>query len=377
MHWERKFLKNLNLTIPIIVLALVICGFVAISTAVNGRAGGYTTYLRTQFVAAVLGVLVVIILQFYDYKLFREYDLILYSATIIVLSSLLLMGSTIGGGTRWLTLGPVSFQPSEIAKILMILFFASWLDRNDDNIKTFRGFLKHFAFVIPPFMLIVLQNDLGTALVLIFIFIVMFFAAGGRIKHILIFFGGAFSAFTAVIMSHFFFSTPLLFLQPYQVNRLIGFINPNIDPHGIGYNIIQAKIAIGSGQITGRGFMAGPQNQLNFLPEQHTDFIFAVIGEEFGFIGSAVIIILFMLFLLQLLKVAIKAKDNYGKLLTLGVTAMFLFHVMENIGMALGVMPITGIPLPFISYGGSSLVTSLIAVGFVLNVNMRRKKINF
>ncbi len=375
MHWERKLLKNLNLTIPIIVTALVICGFVAISTAVNGSS--YTGYLRTQFVAAVLGVLVVIILQFYDYRLFREYDLILYSAAIIILSSLLVMGFTAGGGTRWLSLGPVSFQPSEVAKILMILFFASWLDRNDENIKTFRGFLKHFAFFIPPFVLIVLQNDLGTALVLIFIFIVMFFAAGGRIKHILIFFGGAFAAFTSLILSHIFLSTPLIFFQPYQINRLIGFINPNIDPHGIGYNIIQVKIAIGSGRITGRGFMSGPQNQLNFLPEQHTDFIFAVIGEEFGFIGAAAIIILFMFLLLQLLKVALKAKDSYGKLLTIGVTAMFLFHVMENIGMALGIMPITGIPLPFISYGGSSLVTSLIAVGLVLNVNMRRKKINF
>ena len=377
MHWERKLLKNLNLTIPLIVVILIICGFVAVATATSGNTGDYTGYLRTQFVATVLGVLMVIFLQFFDYRVFREYDIILYILTLVMLSSLLLMGSTVGGGRRWLTLGPVTFQPSEVAKIFMILFLASWLDRNDDKIETFKGFLKHFAFILPPFMLIVFQNDLGTALVLIFLFIIMFYTAGGRLKHLLIVFGGGFLAVTSMIVSHLAFSTPLILLRSYQLNRLIGFIDPGIDPQGIGYNIIQATIAIGSGQLTGRGFMAGPQNQLNFLPEQHTDFIFAVIGEEFGFIGAALVILLFTFLILQLLSVALKAKDNFGRLITVGVSAMFLFHVLENVGMSLGMMPITGIPLPFISYGGSSMVTSLIAVGLVLNINMRRKKINF
>ncbi len=378
MQWEKKLLKNINFTIPLLVLALIICGFVAISTAAEGASGGSTDYLRTQFVAAVLGILLVIFVQFFDYRLLREYDIILYAAVIFLLGILLILGSAAGGGRRWLSLGPVTFQPSEVAKILMILFFAGWLDRKDEEeIQSYRGFLKNAGLVLLPFIFIVLQNDLGTALVLLFIFIVMHFAAGGRLMHILATFGGATAAFIAMIASHLFLSTPLFFLQPYQVNRLISFINPGIDPHGIGYNIIQAQIAIGSGQLTGRGYMAGPQNQLNFLPEQHTDFIFAVIGEEFGFLGSALIIILFTLLMLQMIRVTINAKDNFGRLISLGITAMFFFHVVENIGMSLGVMPITGIPLPFISYGGSSLVTSMIAVGLILNINMRRKKINF
>ncbi len=377
MHLEKKLLKNLNLTIPVLVIALTILGLIAVSTAVSGITENPAEYLRTQLVAAFLGIILVVLIQFYDYRVFREYDVILYLITISILSALLVAGATAGGGTRWLTLGPVTFQPSEIAKILLILFFASWMDRNEEELSSFKGFIKHLGYLLPPFFLVVLQNDLGTALVLVFIFLTMFYIAGGRVKDIVLTFGGGFIAVVVMISSHIYFSTPLIFLQPYQLNRLIGFIKPEIDPRGIGYNIIQVRIAIGSGQLTGRGFRQGPQNQLNFLPEQHTDFIFAVIGEEFGFIGAALIIILFVLLLLQIIKVALKAKDNFGKLITAGIIAMFFFHFIENVGMSLGIMPITGIPLPFISYGGSSMVTSMVAIGLILNINIRRKKINF
>ncbi|SDL96115.1 rod shape-determining protein RodA [Halarsenatibacter silvermanii] len=377
MHLEKKLLKNLNLTIPLLVIALTILGLIAVSTAVSGITENPAEYLRTQLVAAFLGIILIVIIQFYDYRVFREYDIILYLITISILSALLFAGATVGGGTRWLALGPVTFQPSEIAKILLILFFASWMDRNEEELSSFKGFIKHLGYLLPPFFLVILQNDLGTALVLVFIFLTMFYIAGGRVKDIVLTFGGGFIAVVAMISSHIYFSTPLIFLQPYQLNRLIGFIKPEIDPRGIGYNIIQVRIAIGSGQFTGRGFREGPQNQLNFLPEQHTDFIFAVIGEEFGFIGAALVIILFVLLLLQIIKVALKAKDNFGKLITAGIIAMFFFHFIENVGMSLGIMPITGIPLPFISYGGSSMVTSMVAIGLILNINIRRKKINF
>ncbi len=378
MHWDKKLLKNINYQIPLLVLGLIIIGFIAVSSAAGiGPGSGYMAYLRTQIAAAVLGILLLILLFFLDYRLFKEYDVIIYGSIIFLLTFLLILGTTVAGGTRWLSIGPVSFQPSEVAKIFLILFLAAYFERNKKQLNTLKGLLKSLLYVLPPFLLIVLQNDLGTALVIMFIFVVMFFMAGGRGRDILIVFGGAGLFFTLLIILHFSLGTPLPFLQTYQLNRLIAFVNPGVDPQGIGYNIIQAQIAVGSGMLTGKGFMAGTQSQLGFLPEKHTDFIFAVISEEFGFMGVLVVLVLYFLLIWQLIKVMVQAKDNFGFLIVSGVTAMFFFHVLENIGMTLGIMPITGIPLPFISYGGSSMVTSLLAIGLVLNINMRRKKIIF
>lgn len=378
MHWEKKLLRNLNYRIPLVVLCLIIIGFIAVSSAAStGLSGGFMSHLRTQIAASVLGIILLILIIFFDYRIFREYDIFIYGGIIFLLSYLLIVGTTVGGGTRWLALGPVTFQPSEVAKILMILFLAAYLERNSDELDSLRGLLKSLAFVLPPFFLIVLQNDLGTALVLMFIFVAMFYLAGGRSRDILIVFGGAGLILVLLITFHLALGTPLPFLRTYQLNRLIAFVNPGIDPQGIGYNIIQAQIAVGSGMLTGRGFMAGTQSQLGFLPEKHTDFIFAVISEEFGFIGVAVVLGLYLLLIWQLIKVMCQAKDRFGFLIVSGVAAMFFFHVLENVGMTLGIMPITGIPLPFISYGGSSMVTSLVAIGLVLNINMRRKKIVF
>jgi rod shape determining protein RodA len=231
------------------------------------------------------------------------------------------------------------------------------------------------AFI--PFTLVILQNALGTALVLFFIYLIMLFAGGGNFKYMASVFGGGFLFIVSLITAHVFFNTPLPFLKEYQLNRLIVFINPNIDPHGSGYNIIQSIIALGSGKTFGKGLFAGTQNQLNFLPEKHTDFIFSVIGEEFGFIGAAVVILLFLFLLWQFLSIAENARDRYGYLVMIGIIAMFLFHVLENIGMTMGIMPITGIPLPFISYGGTFMLTSLTAVAIAININLRKNKLMF
>jgi rod shape determining protein RodA len=205
----------------------------------------------------------------------------------------------------------------------------------------------------------------------------MLFAGGGNFKYMAAVFGGGFIIVVLIITAHVMLDTPLPFLKEYQLNRLIVFINPNIDPQGSGYNIIQSIIALGSGRAFGKGLFAGTQNQLNFLPEKHTDFIFSVIGEEFGFMGSAVVILLFLFLLWQFLNIAENARDRYGYLVVIGVMAMFLFHVLENIGMTMGIMPITGIPLPFISYGGTFMLTSLTAVAVVININLRKNKLMF
>ncbi|MFP4016879.1 MAG: FtsW/RodA/SpoVE family cell cycle protein, partial [Halanaerobiales bacterium] len=239
------------------------------------------------------------------------------------------------------------------------------------------GFFKPFIYVLIPFTLIILQNDLGTALVLIAILIGMMYVGGANTKFLVIIFGGGFLILVLFITSHFLFDTPLFFFREYQLNRLLAFINPGVDQHGIGWNLFQSKIALGSGRLFGKGLFAGTQNQLRFLPEKHTDFIFSVIGEEFGYIGVIVVIALYLLLLWQIYNVASKARDNYGRLVAVGIGTMFFFHVLENIGMTMGLMPITGLPLPFISYGGSSMVTSMAAIGLVINVNIRRKKIMF
>ncbi|MGM0419550.1 MAG: rod shape-determining protein RodA [Bacillota bacterium] len=375
MHWNKKLLKHININIPILVLGLIVFGFFIISSAVGLQ--NYQPFLRTQMAAAVLGAILIILSLFFDYRILKDYDIIIYIITLIMLAFIFILGITVSGGRRWLSIGPVNFQPSEVAKIFMIIFLAAQLERNRNKLNSIKALFKHFAYVLPPFALIILQNDLGTSLVLIFIFVIMYYGAGGNLKHILLIFGSGFLIMVLIIVSHVLLDTPLPFLQPYQLNRLIAFVNPDIDPYGIGYNIIQSRIAMGSGMLTGRGFLAGTQNKLNFLPEKHTDFIFAVIGEEFGFIGVLLVLLTYFFLLLQILNVASEAKDGFGQLVSLGVLGLFLFHVLENIGMVLGIMPITGIPLPFISYGGSSMVISLLAIGLVMNINMRRKKIIF
>ncbi len=378
MHFEKKLFKNLNLYIPITVILLIVIGIFAISSAVelNKTGSSGSIFLKKQIIAAVLGVITAIVIQFFDYRIFKEYAQLIFGSMIIVLFMTHLYGANIAGGRRWLNLGFISIQPSELTKIALILVLATILDQRK-GLNSFKDFILPFGYFLIPFLLIVFENDLGTALVLLVIFVVMLFVAGANKKFMYVFFGGGFFGVIGVIASHIFLGTPLPFLKEYQLNRLIAFVNPSIDPQGIGYNIIQSKIALGSGRLTGKGLFAGTQNQLNFLPEKHTDFIFSVIGEEFGFIGVFIVIILFLLLFWQLFNIAFQAKDRYGKLVVTGIISMFFFHVVENVGMTMGVMPITGIPLPFISYGGTSMVTSIVAIGIALNVNIRKKKLQF
>ncbi len=380
MHWDKRLLKNLNINIPLTVILLIALGFITISSAVeinNPEVFG-KIYLQKQAISIILGIIFAIVLQFIDYRLFKHYADIIYIFTVSVLVILLIIGQTVAGGKRWIELvGPLNFQPSELAKITFILVLASVLDKKSDDLEYLTGFIKPFIYFLVPFMLIILQNDLGTSLVLLVIFIVMLYAAGANTRFMIIIFGGTFAFLVLLILLHVYLGVPLPYFQDYQLNRLIVFVNPGVDPYGIGYNIIQSKIAVGSGKLMGKGLFEGTQNQLNFLPEKHTDFIFSVLGEEFGFIGVLVLLLLYLFLLWEILQIARQAKDNYGSLVTVGIAAMFLFHIIENIGMTMGVMPITGIPLPFISYGGTYMVISLIAIGLVININLRKKKILF
>jgi rod shape determining protein RodA len=379
MNWNKKFLHYLNYNVPLTVILLILIGFLAISSAVeiNQVDSNALVFMQKQAVSVILGLLLVFIIQAFDYRIFKEYSPIIYLLMLALLGITLFLGRTVAGGKRWLSIGPVNFQTAELAKIMLILVLAAVIDNNSDDMGYLKGMFWPSVIAFIPFVLVILQNDLGTALVLFFIYLVMLFAGGGNIKYMAVVFGGGFLIVILIISAHLLIDTPLPFLQEYQLNRLIVFVNPDIDPYGSGYNIIQSKIAVGSGKIFGKGLFSGTQNQLNFLPEKHTDFIFSVIGEEFGFVGSGIVILLFLFLIWQFLNIASDARDRYGYLVVIGITAMFLFHILENIGMTMGIMPITGIPLPFISYGGTFMLISLMAVGIVININLRKNKLMF
>lgn len=379
MNWNKKFLRYLNFNVPLAVVLLIIIGFVSISSAVeiNQVDSGALRFLQKQAVSVVLGLLVIFIMQAFDYKIFKEYAVLIYITMIMILTATIFLGQGTAGGAHWINVGGFNLQTSELSKIMLILVLAAVIDNNSDDMGYLKGMFLPSITAFIPVVLVILQNDLGTALVLFFIYLVMLFAGGGNFKYMASVFGGGFLAVVSVITAHVMLDTPLPFLKEYQLNRLIVFINPNIDPQGSGYNIIQSIIALGSGRAFGKGLFAGTQNQLNFLPEKHTDFIFSVIGEEFGFLGSAVVIVLFLYLIWQFLNIAENARDRYGYLVVIGITAMFLFHILENIGMTMGIMPITGIPLPFISYGGTFMLTSLTAIAVVININLRKNKLMF
>lgn len=379
MNWNKKFLRYLNFNVPLTVICLIIIGFISISSAVeiNQVDSGALRFLQKQAVSVMLGLLVVFILQAFDYKIFKEYAALIYILMLVMLTGTLFIGKNISGGARWLSIGGFNLQTSELSKIMLILVLAAVIDNNSDDMGYLKGMFLPSITALLPFLLVILQNDLGTALVLFFIYLIMLFAGGGNFKYMALVFGGGFFMTVSVITAHVLWQTPLPFLKEYQLNRLIVFINPNIDPHGSGYNIIQSIIALGSGRTFGKGLFAGTQNQLNFLPEKHTDFIFSVIGEEFGFLGTMLVILLFLFLLWQFLKIAENARDRYGYLVVIGIMAMFWFHILENIGMTMGIMPITGVPLPFISYGGTFMLTSLVGIAIVINVNLRKNKLMF
>ena len=372
MKWskliDRRLIKNIDLGLVISMLLLISIGIVAIVSSTGIAYGSSFSYIKIQVIAFILGIIGIVAVLFFDYNTFGEMEKIIYAVNILLLVIVLLFGKEVKGSKSWLVIGTFNFQPSEIVKIGFILTFAKQLEKKEAVLNTVKGLAQLMLYMAPILGLILLQPDFGTGLVFVFFTFFMLFAAGLNYKYI-------FGVITMGIVS-----VPALwlyYLKPYQKHRILVFLNPELDPLGSGYHVTQSKIAVGSGQFIGKGLFKGTQNNLGFIPERHTDFIFSIIGEEFGLIGSMVIVLLFLWLIMRCMYIAKISKDDYGKFITIGVMAMFLFHVLENIGMTIGIMPVTGIPLPFISYGGSSLLTNMIAIGLVLNVGMRRQVIRF
>jgi len=322
-----------------------------------------THYALKQLMWLFFGVLIMMLAMLRGYKFFVDTSYIFYVISLLLLVAVGVVGTKVSGAQRWLTLGFFQLQPSELCKLATILTLAKYLGDKKVSQRQWLTVTSAFILTLIPLIFIVIQPDLGTSMIFVPILFCMLYLWGSRLRYLLVPF------FLAVL------SLPLIWnflLKDYQKRRLLVFIDPNMDPLGAGYTAIQSKIAIGSGQFFGKGWREGTQNTLRFLPEHHTDFIFSVIGEEWGFVGGWVVICLFIIFLWKAIDVMHLTTDTSAKLLGVGIISMFFFQIFVNISMTIGFMPITGLPLPFVSYGGSSLFMNFFAVGMLLSIYRER-----
>ncbi|MBI3974108.1 MAG: rod shape-determining protein RodA [Chloroflexi bacterium] len=355
---QRKSWRRFDLWLLLSALVLVGFGLVVLRSATLLADRPVSAQLLTQGAYAALGVALMTGIAFVDYRALGALAPVFYAAMLVLLVLVDVTGQHVFGAQRWIRIGFVQFQPSELAKVIVILSLARYLAAQEKQIRSPKTLLVSFAIVAVPVALVYQQPDLGTSLVLLAIWMGMTFAAGAPLPWL-----GAIAGVPV-------FGFPLVWrlLKDYMRRRLMTFVSPERDPLGEGYNIIQARISVGSGGWWGRGLGNGTQTQLNFLRVQHTDFIFAVLGEELGFMGAVALLALFGALLWRCLRVATRSRDAFGRLLAAGVVSMVLFQVFVNIGMNVGLMPVTGIPLPFISFGGSSLVSTFICLGLLQSV---------
>ena len=415
---------------------LVIIGLSTVySTSLSGdEGGGIEKEFYMQLVWLALGIVLFFAVIAINYTRYVEWAFYLYGIGILALLAVFVFPATGGGGARWINFGFFTIQPSEPMKLFVIIALARFLSMLGDSIRDIRNFFIFFVILVPPLGLIALQPDFGTSLAFLPICFTMLFVAGAKLEHIfslltLGLLGGgipmvaayyketedaggwladifsnnallmdialilgiitlvcllvwflarkkkflSFASTLAVISIGLIIAASLnSYLKPYQRKRIVAFFDAEKDPWGSGYNIIQSKIAIGSGGFSGQGFTQGPQNALSFLPENKTDFIYSTFGEEWGFIGSFLLLLTYFVLLFRATIIARNAKDTLGSLIATGIIALFGFHIFVNIGMATGLMPVTGLPLPFVSYGGSSLLTNIMALALLVNIDLRR-----
>lgn len=356
-----KKISKINILLLINVFLIFILSLTTIYSATLSKS---SSFFKKELLWFIIAFLIFIFVSFIDYKKYSKYSAYIYIFNLILLISVLLVGTKKLGARRWLDLGPVTIQPSEFAKLFLIITFSSFLVKNySEKYMGFKAMLISFLYIFPIFFLILIEPDLGTSLVIILVYGVLLFLNKLEWKCIL------------TVFSSIFIFLPFAYkflLKEYQRNRVNTFLNPENDALGTGWNITQSKIAIGSGQMYGKGFMNNTQGKLRFLPESHTDFIGSVFLEERGFIGGSILILLYFFLLAQIIYIADTTEDQFGKLICYGVATIFFFHIFVNLGMIMGIMPVTGLPLLLMSYGGSSLVFSFLMLGIVQSVKIHR-----
>ncbi len=401
-----RFTDKFDLFSFSIVLLLTFIGFAAIYSSTQNTVVEQANFNK-QLLSWFIAIIVFTIIYFLPTQIFKNATLPAYFFFILLLIAVLLIGRKVGGARSWFVFGGLSFQPSEMAKLATIMAMSLFLSRTETNIERIKDILITLAIGLFPVLLIMLEPDLGSSITFFAIIIFMLFWKGISLFGLFFVLSPAVVAVASLFGTYYFigmlgviviclflfkkdiFLSGSIFglnlaagffvdyiygiLSPHQQVRIKSFIDPSADPLGSGYNSLQAQIAIGSGGLFGKGFLSGNQTQLQFIPEQWTDFIFCVIGEEFGFVGSLIVIGLFFLLFSRILKIASLAKDEFFSLVIAGILSAYFIHFVINIGMAIGILPVIGIPLPFISYGGSSLITNMIMLGIIMNVYRTRK----
>jgi len=361
---DQRLFSNIDWTLCVLVLLISGVGLIALSSAIVGSPG-QEDYLIQQVYRIFGGIIVIILTQLIHYRHWASIGFLMHLIVIILLVLVLFYGTGGPGAPvqRWLKVGPFFFQPSEFVKFTMVLALSHHFRDFEQPKGNWLWMVWPLALMAVPVVLIVKQPDLGTALLLIIVFIPIIFLMGIRFKTIL--------SLTLLSVA----SLPIVWiyvLKSYQKDRILTFLNPERDPLGSGYHIIQSKIAIGSGGVFGKGYGEGTQGQLNFLPAHHTDFIFSVFSEEWGFLGAMFVLVLFLTLTLWSLAEVLKVKNRVSAILITGIVAIVISHVLINIGMTTGLMPVVGVPLPFFSYGGSSMLSMMFGIGLLLNIRMRR-----
>ena len=361
---DRRLLTSFDWMLACLVLAICLLGILNIYSATTSYKLVGSPYYLKQFYWMTFGLGIALVLCTVDYHLLEDLSFWLYGFLLLLLIVVLVFGRRSMGATRWLNLGLFNVQPSELMKIVIIITFARFFNNyHTPGGMTVKDVLLPLGILSIPALLIMKQPDLGTATVVILIAVSMMFYVGLRWSTVVTF---------VLVTIPMIWIGWLYYLHPYQKNRVLDFLNPDRARLGSGYHIIQSKIAVGSGGLTGKGFIQGTQSQLRFLPEQHTDFAFSVFAEEWGFMGCLVLIILYLSLVLWGLNIARRCNDRFGSLLAMGVTAMLFWHFVINMGMVIGMFPVVGVPMPFFSYGGTSMITSMVGIGLLQNISMRR-----
>jgi rod shape determining protein RodA len=362
---DRRLIHNFDWGLLLLVLLLGAAGLTTVYSAVTADPppAAQKVLFYKQIIWFTLGFIVMAASFSFSYRVLERWAYPIYIVCVLLLLGVVVFGKLAGGSRRWLVIGPLHLQPSELIKIATVLVLAKYFSKGSDP----RGFslreLMHpMLMTAVPFALIVIQPDLGTGglVALIAVTMALFVKVERRALVLLV--------ASAATLVPFVWSL----LKEYQKQRILTFLNPDQDPLGTGYHIIQSKIAIGSGMISGKGYLQGTQNALSFLPEEHTDFIFSVLAEEWGAAGSLLVLLLFLVLILRGLSIAQRCRDPFGTVLAVGITALLAWQVIINIGMTMGLMPVVGVPLPLISYGGSSTLTVAISIGLLMNISMRR-----
>jgi rod shape determining protein RodA len=362
--FDRRLIKYFDwgLMALTILIGMVGLGILYSALTAGNDSGVVHILFKKQMIWMCTGFIVMMIILMIDYRDLDKINLFIYALCIALLISVILFGKIGGGSRRWLLIGFVRIQPSELMKIALIISLASVYSTSISQAGlNFRKLIKPAVLCVIPFVLIVNQPDLGTGLLLLLIAgsITLFVKVERKVLYTV----------SGICIA----AAPLLWygLKPYQKSRILTFLNPDRDPLGAGYHIIQSKIAIGSGMLTGKGFLKGTQNALSFLPEHHTDFILSVLAEEWGIMGCSALLFLYLIFLFWGLNIAYNCRNMFGSILAFGITTMIFWQIFINIGMVMGLMPVVGVPLPLVSYGGSSVITNMVGFGILLNISMR------